>query len=190
MLNEIPKLTRATVVYMIDSESRICLAQMKKAIHKDKATSEKERENKSDSGNVEQEQIEYSLGVWNGYGGKEIDTDESILHTAIRELEEESGVRAEMEDLEECGTVNFYLKVKGDTPFMQVHFYILRKWQGDPIEGSEMGPATFFGQENIPYNQMMPADKALLERALAGKNIDSDVILMGKGEVPMVEWTS
>lgn len=98
------KLTRATVVYMIDTDNRVCLAQMKKAIHKDK-----------ENGG---EQIEYSLGVWNGYGGKEIAEDtenakvknvsDSMLYTAIRELKEESGVKAEIEDLELTGVVNFF----------------------------------------------------------------------------------
>ncbi len=178
------KLTRATVVYLVDTDGKVCLAQMKKAIHKDEVHGG--------------EQIEYSLGVWNGYGGKEEESDRkyceqnginnSMLYTAIRELEEESGVKAVMEDLEERGAVNFYLREKSDLPFMQVHFYILHKWGGQPIEGKEMGAPTFFDKENIPYEQMMPADKILFERLLVGERIDSDVILIGKGIEPIVQF--
>ncbi len=189
LINQNSKLTRATVVYLVDKDDRVCLAQMKKAIRKDKV----------DGG----EQIEYSLGVWNGYGGKEQDSDVSIEHTAIRELEEESTVKANVEDLENCGAVNFYLidkseyiidqkfddyNVKDREVFMRVYFYILKKWQGEPIEGKEMGPPTFFKEDNIPYDNMMPADKILFERLLSGGRIDSNVILMGKDVEPIVKF--
>ena len=181
-------LTRATVVYLVDNDNRVCLARMKKAIHKDK----------EGGGDQEQGSIEYSLGVWNGYGGKELpedieratagNVDDNMLFTATRELQEESGVKADVKDLEPIGVVNFYLKVKSDMPFMQVYFYILRKWENVPMESKEMGPATFFDKEYIPYHEMMPADKMLFEKMLNGESIDSDIILMGKDVEPIVKF--
>ena len=73
-------------------------------------------------------------------------------------------------------------------PFMQVHFYILRKWIGDIVESTEMSAPTFFDKENIPYHEMMPADKMLFEKMLNGESIDSDIILMGKDVEPIVKF--
>ena len=78
--------------------------------------------------------------------------------------------------------------IKNREVFMRVYFYILRKWEERPVEGREMGPPTFFKKENIPYGNMMPADKILFARLLAGESINSDVILMGKGVEPIVEF--
>ena len=213
------KLTRATVVYLINKDNEVCLAQMKKAIHKDKVETDHDSTIKNKEREKEQEEISYSLGVWNGYGGKEEISDleiykkinidnkykviDSIKYTAIRELQEESGVNANIEDLESCGAVNFFLidkseyninkkfadyRVENREIFMQVHFYILRKWEGNPIESKEMSVPTFFKRKDIPYDNMMPNDRLLLERALVGGRIDSDVILLGKGVEPIVQF--
>lgn len=209
MTEENPKLTRATVVYLIDDLGRVCLAQMKKAIHKD-AKSIKINE----KGDIAQEQIEYSLGVYNGYGGKETEEDkkyamangidDSMLCTAIRELEEESGVKADHHDLKLVGVVNFYLidkseyadgkmyeyyKVEGRDIFMNVYFYFLYKWEGVPSESKEMGMPVFYSEKDIPYHIMMPNDKFLLKKALMGEAIDSDVLLFGKDITPIVNWS-
>ncbi len=129
----------------------------------------------------------------------------NIEYTAIRELHEESGVKANVEDLESCGAVNFYLvdkseynmdkkfeyyDIKNREIFMQVHFYILRKWERSPMESAEMGQPTFFKKDEIPYENMMPNNKVLLDIALEGKKIDSDVILFGKEIEPIVKWRS
>lgn len=180
------KLTRATVVYLVDTDDGVCLAQMKKAIHRDKVERDHSSTIKNKEGEKEQEKIEYSLGAWNGYGGKEEEGDDSIKYTAIRELEEESGVKGRVEDLEFVGIVNFFLKEKSDMPFMQVYFYILRKWEGAPREGNEMGIAKFFQKDEIPYHDMMPADQILFSKMLMGEMIDSEVILLGKDVEPVV----
>lgn len=162
---------KATVVFLIDTEERIGLAQKKQGIHHDKG------------------EISYSLGLYNGWGGKQEVTDPTILDTAVRELFDESGVLANKEDLEPVFRAYFYTKNKegeGFSPFMEVSFYFCRTWEGYPVEGKEMGPAVFFEQEKLPYDQMMPADKYLMEKALISSCGVFEVKLYGKNAPPEI----
>jgi 8-oxo-dGTP pyrophosphatase MutT (NUDIX family) len=77
--------------------------------------------------------------VWNGYGGKSEKTDTSILHTAVRELKEESSVDAKEGDLVNVGELNFYWPGNETANAnMCVHFYTLKSWVGDPVETETM----------------------------------------------------
>ncbi len=161
----------ATVVFLENKEGEICLARKKQAIHS------------------EEGRVEYSLGLYNGYGGKMEDYDETIEDTARRELFDESSVSCEKEDLAHKGTVLFILEKEGERkPFMEVHFYTLSVWEGCPKEGSEMGPPTFFAKTDLPYSEMMPADKVLFEKMFEEKDISGEVILFGKETSPEVHF--
>lgn len=162
---------RATVVLLMDKEGKVCLARKKQSIHHEKG------------------EIGYSLGTYNGYGGKMDEGDVTIFDTAIRELKDESGVTASKEDLEFVSKVYFYTK-KDDgifEPFMEVSFFFLKKWSGVPIEGSEMGEPTFFNQEDIPYSEMMPADKVIFEKMFNGERKVYEVKLFGKKFTPEIK---
>lgn len=160
----------ATVVLLLDKEGRVVLARKKKAIHHDTG------------------EISYSLGLYNGYGGKMEETDESIEVTAIRELYDESGVTGKEKDLEQCARVYFYIRKDDvDTPFMDVAFYILREWSGVPKEGLEMGEPVFFKAEDLPYDEMMPADKVLFGKILSGEKGEYNIFLRGKDVEPVIE---
>lgn len=163
---------QATVVFLVNSEGKIGLAQKKQAIH-------------SDTG-----EISYSLLTYNGWGGKRESVDISILDTAIRELTEEAGVTAKKEDLEPVFRAYFYTKNKeneGYTPFMDVLFYFLYVWEGDVLEGEEMGAPVFFEKNALPYDLMMPADKYLMEQALIGVRGVFEVKLNGKNNPPEIK---
>lgn len=160
---------KATVVLLIDNEGKVCLARKKNAIHH------------------EDGEIEYSLGMYNGYGGKKEDEDVTILDTAIRELEEEGGVSTRKENLELVARVYFYLKKEEQfEPFMEVYFYFLRVWSGTPLEGKEMATPTFFKSSALPYDEMMPADKILFEKMLSGEFGVYEVKLLGKNLQPEI----
>lgn len=165
---------KATVVLLINEAGEICLARKKQEIH---------HENGS---------INYSLLTYNGYGGKMEEEDSTIFDTAIRELRDESGVIACKENLELVARVYFYLKKEdgGFDPFMDVSFFFLRFWLGAPLEGKEMGVPTFFSRDTIPYDEMMPADKILFEKMLAGDLGVYRVKLLGKKMPPDVEMVN
>ena len=167
--NNHSEVKEATVVLLVDKEGRVCLARKKQPIHHEGG------------------EISYSLGMYNGYGGKKEEGDVSIEDTAIRELFDESSVRGEKEDLYFVGKVKFIISKDGvENPFMNVSFYTLSKWEGDPKEGREMGKPEFFEKTRLPYHEMMPADKILFERIFEGRTISSEVTLFGKEKEPLV----
>jgi hypothetical protein len=162
---------RATVALPIDKKGRIGLARKKQAIHHDNG------------------EIGYSLGLYNGWGGKEEPEDKTIWHVAKREAEVEGGVRIDIKHLKRVARVYFYVPDKengGHKPFMDVTFFFLRKWEGEFTEGSEMGPPEFFHPHELPYGEMMPADRLLFERMLAGERGVYEVLLNGKASPPEI----
>ncbi|MFA5132135.1 MAG: NUDIX domain-containing protein [Candidatus Paceibacterota bacterium] len=167
---ERPK-TEATVVLLVNESGQVCLARKKQAIH-------------HESG-----EIEYSLGLYNGYGGKKEDIDGDIFDTAIRELHDESGVNAKKEDLDLAFRAYFYIQKEETTsPFMTVSFFFLHTWSGDMVEGREMGPPLFFAPQDMPYEEMMPADKILFEKMLSGDKFVAEVLLLGKHIAPEITF--
>lgn len=161
---------KATVVLLFDNEGRVCLARKKQPIHHDGG------------------EITYSLGMYNGYGGKMEATDATILHTAVRECFDESGVTVSDKDLSLRARVHFFIQKENlFEAFMEVSFFFAHTWNGDPQEGSEMGSPQFFSQGEIPYHEMMPADKILFERMLSGERNIYEVKLFGKDAPPSVD---
>ena len=107
-------------------------------------------------------------GLWNGYGGKPEPKDISIKHTACRELYEESGmgIITEPDHLIEIANIDFYYGENSDNRYeaqndanFSVAFYIVYIWKGEAISTEEMIDPTWFALDDIPYNEMLPADK-------------------------------
>lgn len=112
-------------------------------------------------------------GCWNGYGGG-IENGESIIDCAIRELEEESGLKADSSNLEKVAIAEFHNEKSDGTVFVsKVHFFLVKDWQGEPsltLDGAMITP-TFFDIDNLPYDQMMPADREFFPLILNGKKV-------------------
>ncbi len=113
------------------------------------------------------------VGCWNGFGGG-VEERETIAECAIRELEEESGLRAKISDLEKVAIVDFHNEKSDGSIFIsQVHFFLVKDWDGEPVatkDGAMINP-TFFDIDNLPYDKMMPADKAFFPLILKGKKV-------------------
>lgn len=155
MNNEI---LNATVVYLRDSDGKICLAPKKQNIHKEG-------------------KVLLNSQKWNGYGGKQ-ELNETILETAVRELWQESGVCGHKEDLELVARIHFFWPGnESTTSDMVVYFFMLSKFEGVPQEGIEMGTPQFFTEDEIHELQMMPADKLFLPVLLRGEKITWNVYL-------------
>ncbi len=113
------------------------------------------------------------VGCWNGYGGG-IEEGETILGCAIRELEEEVGLKAKEEDLEKVAIVDFHNQKSDGTTFVsRVHFFLVKDWEGEPKETEDgaMVTPTFFDINNLPFDKMMPADKEYFPLILKGKKL-------------------
>jgi 8-oxo-dGTP pyrophosphatase MutT (NUDIX family) len=103
---------------------------------------------------------------WNGYGGG-IENGESPREAAVRELEEESWVIADPQDLVKSAIIDFC-----PPQFIcRVHVYIVNKWQGVPTASPEMEKPTWFSINALPLADMPPADQYWLPLVLAGKKI-------------------
>lgn len=108
---------------------------------------------------------------WNGYGGG-IEVGETPKQSAVRELAEEAGVIALLQDLEKIAIVDFHnIKSDGSIFVCCCHFYIVHKWTGEIKETKEMINPTWFGVDSLPYDRMMPADRDFLPFALNGRKL-------------------
>ena len=163
----------ATVVYLMRGET-ICLAKKKQHIH-----------------TKDGKELDKSKLTWNGYGGKAEDEDESVRDTAIRELFQESGVIANKKDLIPCTRFNFFWPGNESViPNMDVYFFFLKIYEGDPKETDEMGPPKFFSPSDLPFNEMMPNDRVFFPKILNGEKLVADVFLGKKDEDgnPVFVW--
>jgi len=113
------------------------------------------------------------MGCWNGYGGG-IEKGETAVLCAIRELEEESGLKIKPKDLEKVAIVDFHNEKSDGSVFIcRVHFFKVLNWEGEikETEDGAMITPTFFDINNLPLDKMMPADKEFMPQILNGKKL-------------------
>ena len=122
----------------------------------------------------------FGTGKWNGVGGK-IDPkkgDKNIVDTAIRETKEEIGVR--VKELDKVAVLNFRFPYKKEWD-QDVHVFLVKDWEGEPIESEEMFPKWFKASE-IPFDETWDDDKYWLPQVLKGKRLKADFVFK-KGEI-------
>lgn len=113
----------------------------------------------------------FGKGRWNGVGGKpDLEKGENVLDSAIRETEEEIGIK--IKNPEKVAVMDFYFpeQPKEKDWDQQVHLYLIREWEGEPIETEEMLPRWFKIQE-IPFDEMWDDDRHWLPHVLEGKKL-------------------
>ncbi len=135
----------------------------------------------------------FGVGKWNGVGGK-IDSakgDRNVVDAAIRESEEEIGVK--ISGLEKVALLKFRFPYipKEENWDQDVHVFLAKLWQGEPAESEEMLPKWFKTRE-IPFSKMWDDDKIWLPQVLAGKKLKADFIfkqgeIIDKHKVEIVE---
>ena len=112
----------------------------------------------------------FGAGKWNGYGGK-VAEQETPQTAAVRELQEESGLSASQEALEQVGLVRFYFD---DGQLFECHVFLLRDWRGEPRESDEMKPC-WFPVSQLPFKEMWVADGKWVPLVLTGKKLEAEV---------------
>src|SRR5512136_1606222 len=112
----------------------------------------------------------FAQGKVNGFGGK-VEGGETIEQATVRELEEESGVKVAERDLAKMARLTFTFPARPDWDQV-VHVFLVRQWQGEPVESDEMQPAWYKVSE-IPFADMWQDDPHWLPRVLAGQRIQA-----------------
>jgi 8-oxo-dGTP pyrophosphatase MutT (NUDIX family) len=107
-------------------------------------------------------------GKYAGLGGK-VEAGETREVAAIRELHEEAGVIVSSDDLEYLGQLNFLFPSKPEWDEL-AHVFLVRKWDGEPVETREMRP-TWFAPDQVPYGGMWDDYRYWLPRALQGRSV-------------------
>ncbi|KAH7882357.1 NUDIX hydrolase domain-like protein [Phlebopus sp. FC_14] len=111
----------------------------------------------------------FGAGLYNGFGGK-VEPGETVLAAACRELEEESGINA---DLEHAGTLLFVNE--GTELAFHIEIYSARSYTGTPVETDEMRPAWFsLSPESLSGTQTIHRDIS----ALPSSSTDSSLPLI------------
>jgi ADP-ribose pyrophosphatase YjhB (NUDIX family) len=110
----------------------------------------------------------FAQGKINGFGGK-VEVGETIEHAAVREMREETSVQVAEQDLDRVAHLTFTFRDMPDWDQI-VHVFLVRRWQGEPVESNEMKPAWRRVSE-IPFSQMWQDDPHWLPRVLAGQRV-------------------
>jgi 8-oxo-dGTP diphosphatase len=105
-------------------------------------------------------------GLYNGPGGK-IEGEESPKECAVRETREEIKVRPE--EVEKIGELEF---IFGEDPFMFVHVFTAKEFEGEPEETEEARPE-WFEVDDLPYEDMWPDDKYWFPKMLDGEEFEA-----------------
>jgi 8-oxo-dGTP pyrophosphatase MutT (NUDIX family) len=110
----------------------------------------------------------FGAGKITGFGGK-VEPGETPAAAAIRELEEETGIRVSVDDLRAVGQLRFIFPNRPAWSQL-VHVFLSHRWTGVPEEGREMRP-DWYAVDQLPYEQMWQDSVYWLPRFLAGDRI-------------------
>jgi 8-oxo-dGTP diphosphatase / 2-hydroxy-dATP diphosphatase len=111
----------------------------------------------------------FGKGRWNGFGGK-VKNGEMIEDGLVREFQEECGIKPT--EYFKQGII--YFQFENDPEILEVNFFNISKYEGEPIETEEMKPQ-WFNVDDIPFDQMWPDDPLWFPLFLAGKKFEGNV---------------
>lgn len=115
----------------------------------------------------------FGVTKWNGFGGK-IETGETFRQCAVRELWEETGMRADESDLKLVGLLDFQFVAQPEWNHLG-YVYFVHRYDGIPKETEEMQPA-WFNIHTLPYDEMWKGDRIWIPMILQGKKIQGTVL--------------
>ena len=112
----------------------------------------------------------FGIGKLNGFGGKQQE-NEHIDDTAIRELEEEIGLKTTRQGIRKMAEIDFFFPHREDRSWDQtVHIYLVDSWTCNPVESDEMS-FEWHSVNNIPFARMWNDDFYWLPLILKGKRL-------------------
>jgi len=109
----------------------------------------------------------FGAGYFNGFGGK-VEAGETVLEGAIREMEEESGLRLDPADVSLRGILDFEFDDNPQPWCVYVFHADGDALGGEPVETEEMAPV-WTSVHALPFDQMWADDVHWYPLFLAGK---------------------
>jgi len=122
----------------------------------------------------------FGAGNWNGYGGK-LQSGETVLQAAIREVKEESSTDVKEQDLMRAGTMDFYFSDKPEWD-QRVHIFRVERWKGEPAETEEMKKPVWFPFDKIPWQSMWAGDDQWIPHVLKNEHFSGEAHFTDKGQ--------
>jgi 8-oxo-dGTP diphosphatase/2-hydroxy-dATP diphosphatase len=119
----------------------------------------------------------FGQGRWNGFGGK-VKDGETIEEALKREMEEEVGITPK--SFEKVGIIEF--EFLGEPEMLEVHFFKVNEFIGEPKESEEMKPK-WFNIKEIPFHQMWPDDQYWFPILLKGKKFKGRFVFEGHDKI-------
>lgn len=107
----------------------------------------------------------FGVGRWNGFGGK-VEPGESLVEAAVREMEEEAGVRISPPEAALVGNLRF--DFRGSAERLEVHVFHASSFDGAVAASEEMEPR-WWPTSAVPFSDMWPDDSLWLPHVLAGR---------------------
>lgn len=108
-----------------------------------------------------------------GPGGK-LETGESPVDAAVREVREEIGVDVDAHDLRAVGFLDYHFPHRPAWS-QRSHVFVADRWTGEPIESAELRPA-WFALAAVPYDRMWDDARRWLPAVLRGANVDASCV--------------
>lgn len=113
----------------------------------------------------------FGLGQGNfvGLGGK-LEPGESPVEAAVREVEEESGVRVRAGDLQPRGKLSYHFPHR-ESWSQESHVFVCERWELHPSESDELNPE-WFALDAVPFGEMWDDARFWLPSVLAGGHVE------------------
>jgi len=112
--------------------------------------------------------VGFGANKYAGFGGK-VEPGETIPQAAVRELEEETGIRIPEQSLLPAGCLTFLFPARPSWS-QAVHLFLVRAWEGQAHESREMQPR-WFPVSNLPFDQMWQDSAHWLPPVLDGQGV-------------------
>ena len=112
--------------------------------------------------------VGFGRGKVTGFGGK-LEQGETEAEAAVREMEEETGVKVSQQDLVPMARLSFHFPARPGWS-QEVHVFVARTWEGTAAEGREMRPI-WFRADSLPFDEMWQDGAHWLPPVLAGRRI-------------------